>query len=360
MTALSDYRLLGKSGLRVSPLSLGTMTFGDDWGWGAGKEESRRQFDIYADKGGNFIDSANSYTGGSSEKLVGEFIAADRDYWVVATKYTNGSNAPNNPNAGGNHRKNLMNSLDASLQRLNTDYIDLYYVHAWEFRTSPEEVMRALDDAVRQGKILYIGISNAPAWKIAQCNVLAELRGWSAFISLEMQYSLVEHTADRELLPMCRELGIGTTAWSPLAFGLLSGKYGSGDLQTEDPDNARLSMMKGMGIWTEKNLKIADEVVRIAKEIGQSPAQVALNWVCARPGLTSPIVGARTCEQLQDNLGALAFTLNDEHMAALNDASDIVMGYPHDQLKTAAGTVDGELSISPPGFQVLQSAEYNS
>ncbi len=347
MSAIDHYVLLGKSGLRVSPLSLGAMTFGDDWGWGADKEESKRQFDAYAELGGNFIDSANVYTNGSSEKLVGEFIASDRDYWVVATKYTNSMLSPKNPNAGGNHRKNLMTSLEDSLKRLNTDYIDLYYVHAWEFRTGPEEVMRALDDAVRMGKVLYIGVSNATAWKIAQCNVMAELRGWSQFVALQLQYSLVEHTSDRELLPMCRELGIGTTPWSPLAFGLLSGKYSSKDLDTDDPENFRLKSMKGMGLWTEKNLRIADEVNRIAGEIGRSSAQVALNWVSAQPGITSPILGARTTEQLKDNLGALDFSLDDEHMNALNKVSKIHLGYPQGLIEGYAAVVDGEANITP-------------
>ena len=346
MPALNDYRLLGKSGLRVSPLSLGAMTFGEDWGWGADKDESKKQFDMFAEKGGNFIDTANAYTMGSSEKLVGEFIASDRDYWVVATKYSLGMNSPHNPNAGGNHRKNLMNSLEGSLKRLNTDYIDLYYVHGWEFRTSPEEVMRALDDAVRSGKVLYLGVSNTPAWTIAQCNVLAELKGWSEFVALQMQYSLIEHTSDNELLPMCRALGIGTTPWSPLAFGLLSGKYSSKDLNTDDKTNARLQMMKDMGIWTEKNLQVADAVIRIAGEIGQSPAQVALNWVCVQPDITSPILGARTSAQLKDNLGALDFELEDEHLAALNEVSKIELVYPYSALSAGAG-IDGELSIEP-------------
>ena len=353
MTALNDYRLLGRSGLRVSPLSLGTMTFGEDWGWGAGRDECRKMFDSYAEKGGNFLDSANVYTGGTSESIIGEFIRSDRDYWVVATKYTIGANTPSNPNGCGNHRKNLMNSLEASLRRLGTDYIDLYYVHSWEFRTRPDEVMRALDDAVRMGKILYAGVSNAPAWKIAQCNVMAELRGWSEFVSLQMQYSLVEHTSDRELMPMCRELGIGTTPWSPLAFGLLSGKYSSKDLDAGDKGSERLAMMKDSGLWTEANLKIADEVIRIAREIGRTPAQVALNWVCAQPGITSPIIGARTRAQLEDNLGALDFALDDGHMAALNEVSRITLGYPHLQSERAAAIVDCGMSISPPGHVVL-------
>ena len=250
----------------------------------------------------------------------------------------------------------MVRALEDSLKRLGTDYIDLYYVHAWEFRTQPEEVMRALDDVVRQGKVLYVGVSNAPAWKIVQCNVMAELKGWVPFAALQLEYSLAQRTAERELLPMCRELGIGTTPYSPLAFGLLSGKYSSKDLGTEgDGGNARLEMMKGMGKFTEQNLRIADEVIRVASEVGRSPAQVAINWVCSQPDVTSPIVGARTLQQLEDNLAALDFTLDDEHSSALDVASGITLGYPHDALLSPAAmsAVDGENSVSPPGFKVI-------
>ena len=356
MPALNDYRLLGKSGLRVSPLSLGAMTFGDDWGWGADHDESRRQFDAYANKGGNFIDSANVYTMGSSERLIGEFVQGNRDYWVIATKYTNSMIYPNDPNGGGNHRKNMMRSLEDSLNRLRTDYIDLYYVHAWEFRTQPEEVMRALDDVVRQGKVLYVGVSNAPAWKIAQCNVMADLKGWVPFAALQLEYSLAQRTAERELLPMCREFGIGTTPYSPLAFGLLSGKYAPKDVSAGgDGSNGRLEMIKGTGKFTDQNLRIAGEVKRIAAEVGKSPAQVAINWVCSQPDVTSTIVGARTLQQLEDNLAALDFTLDDEHSAALDAVSEITLGYPHDALLSpaAVSAVDGENSVSPPGFRVI-------
>ncbi len=357
MPSLSDYRLLGKSGLRVSPLSLGAMTFGEDWGWGADHDESARQFALYADKGGNFIDSANVYTLGSSEKLVGEFVRGNRDYWVIATKYTNSMLHPKDPNGGGNHRKNMVCSLEDSLKRLGTDYIDLYYVHAWEFRTQVQEVMRALDDVVRQGKVLYVGVSNAPAWKIAECNVMAEMRGWSPFVALQLNYSLVERAAERDLLPMCREFGIGTTTYSPLAFGLLSGKYSSKDLSAEgDQGNARIAMIKGMGRKArEKNLRIADEVIRIASEAGRTPAQVAINWLCSQPDVTSPIVGARTFEQLEDNLAALDFTLDEAHLSALDKVSRITLGYPHDALLSpaAGAAVDGENSVNPPGFKVI-------
>ena len=218
------YRLLGHSGLRVSELCLGTMTFGDDWGWGASPRESRRIFEAYTAAGGNFIDTADLYTNGTSEKLIGELVAGDRERLVLATKYTN--SAPGtDPNAAGNHRKNMVQSLEASLKRLKVDYIDIYWLHAWDFTTPVEEIMRAFDDLIRAGKILYIGVSDTPAWIVSRANTMAALRGWSRFIALQVEYSLVERTSERELIPMARALGMDITAWSPLASGLLTGKY---------------------------------------------------------------------------------------------------------------------------------------
>src|SRR5580765_4660474 len=224
---LKDYRLLGRSGLRVSPLCLGTMTFGEDWGWGAGKDDARRMLDAYADAGGNFIDTANLYTNGTSELFLGEFIGGHRESVVMATKYTNAAPGTD-PNAAGNQRKNRVQAVEASHERLRSDYIDLYWVHIWDQITPVEEVMRALDDLVRQGKILYVGISDAPAWWIAQANTLAQLRGWSSFVGLQIEYSLIERTVERELIPMAQALNVGVTAWSPLAGGILSGKYTKG------------------------------------------------------------------------------------------------------------------------------------
>src|ERR671930_520024 len=218
------YYLLGKSGLRVSEICIGAMTFGEEWGWGASKQDSRRVFDAYVDAGGNFIDTANNYTGGTSEKHVGEFIASDRNRFVLATKYTSNTRR-GDPNAGGNHRKNMVQSLEASLKRLNTAYIDLYWVHAWDPMTPIEEMMRALDDMIRAGKILYAGISDAPAWIVSQANTLANLRGWNEFIAIQIEYSLIERTSERELLPMANALDLGVTAWSPLGGGVLTGKY---------------------------------------------------------------------------------------------------------------------------------------
>src|SRR5919197_2103328 len=222
---MMKYYLLGKSGLRVSEICFGAMTFGEEWGWGTSKEESRKVFNEYIDAGSNFIDTANNYTGGTSEKYIGEFIASDdRDRFVLATKYTSNTRR-GDPNAGGNHRKNMVQSLEASLQRLNTDYIDLYWVHAWDPMTPIEEMMRALDDMIRAGKILYAGISDAPAWIVSQANTLANLRGWNEFIAIQIEYSLIERTSERELLPMANALDLGVTAWSPLGGGVLTGKY---------------------------------------------------------------------------------------------------------------------------------------
>ncbi|HEY1271934.1 MAG TPA: aldo/keto reductase, partial [Terriglobales bacterium] len=221
-----NYQLLGNSGLRVSEISLGTMTFGEDWGWGTGKDEVRKIYDTYRTAGGNFIDTANIYTNGTSEVMVGELIQSHRPEVVLATKYSNAASG-NDPNAAGNQRKSMFQAVEASLRRLKTDYIDLYWLHIWDKITPVDEVMRAFDDLVRQGKVLYAGVSDAPAWWIAQANTLADLRGWSRFVGLQIEYSLVERTVERELLPMAKAFKIGVTAWSPLAGGLLSGKYHS-------------------------------------------------------------------------------------------------------------------------------------
>ena len=316
------YKLFGKSGLRVSELALGTMTFGEDWGWGASKEESKKIFDAFAEAGGNFIDTANRYTNGTSEKFVGEFIASERGHFVLATKYSLFTRH-GDPNAAGNQRKNMVQSLEASLKRLNTDYIDLYWVHAWDFMTPVEEVMRALDDMVRAGKILYVGISDTPAWIVSRANMLAELRGWTPFVGLQIRYSLIDRAVERDLLPMARTLDIAVTPWGALGTGILSGKYnregGSGRVSTWGPIDP-------------KKLAIAEEVIKIAAEIGRTPSQVALNWVRQQPGVIIPIVGAKTLPQVQDNLACLDFKLSDEHLQHLSDVSKIELGFPHDFL----------------------------
>ncbi len=318
------YKLFGKSGLRVSELSLGTMTFGPDWGWGADKEECRKIFDAYAEAGGNFIDTANRYTEGTAEKYTGEFIAADRDHFVLATKYTLFTRR-NDPNFTGNHRKNMVQALEASLRRLNTEYIDLYWVHAWDFMTPVEEVMRALDDMVRAGKILYVGISDTPAWVIAQANTLADWRGWSRFVGLQLQYSLVERNIEREHLPMARALDLAVTAWGVLGSGVLSGKYNR-------PDGGEKGRAALWGQIADRNLAIAEETVKVAAEVGHSPSQVALNWVRQQPGVVIPLIGARTVAQVQDNLACLDFSLSPEQLNRLNEISQIEPGFPYDFL----------------------------
>jgi len=333
--ALDRYRLLGRSGLRVSPLALGAMTFGTDWGWGADPAESRRVFDAYVARGGNFIDTANQYTAGTSERLVGEFAAEQRDRLVIATKYTLATR-PGDPNSGGNHRKSMVRSVETSLSRLRTDYIDLLYLHIWDGTTPVEEVMRALDDLVRAGKILYAGISDTPAWQVARMQTLADLRGWAPLIALQIEYSLLERTVERDLIPAARALGLGVIPWSPLGSGVLTGKYTRADLAASaahaSPVGTRKDIAAANGALTERGLAIADVVKQVAHEIDRSPAQVAIAWTLRAPGVTAPILGARTVAQLEDNLGALDVQLGAEHMARLEAASAIELGFPHHML----------------------------
>lgn len=319
------YKLLGNSGLRVSELCLGAMTFGEEYNWGASREESKKVFDSYAEAGGNFIDTANFYTSGTSEKFVGEFVGSERGRFVIATKYTM-STHPGDPNAGGNQRKNLVQSLEESLQRLNTDYIDLLWVHAWDPLTPLEETMRALDDIVRSGKALYVGISNAPAWVIAQANTMAELKSWTQFIGLQIEHSLVERTVERELLPMAKALNIGVTAWSPLAGGLLTGKYTT---DTSESESGRLKSQKSQKL-SEGNLGIARTLDEVAREIGCTAGQAGLTWVRAK-GII-PIFGARTAAQAEENLACLKVSLSDEQLNRLDEVSRIELGFPHDFL----------------------------
>src|ERR1700686_3866239 len=319
------YRLFGNSGLRVSEASLGTMTFGEDWGWGAPKDESRKIYDAYRAAGGNFIDTANMYTNGSSENLVGEFIHDHRQSAVLATKYSNAM-AGNDPNAAGNHRKSMVQALEASLRRLKTDYIDLYWLHIWDQMTPVEEVMRAFDDLVRQGKVLYVGVSNAPAWLIAQANTLAELRGWTRFIGLQIEYSLVERTVERELLPMAKALGLGVVAWSPLAGGVLSGKYhGEGKA-----DGGRMSNEGKKEFLPEeqRTARIISAVKSVSEQVGRSMAQVALAWLRHQTVPVIPIIGARKVSQLQDNLASLDLELSAEQLKSLDGASRIEFEFP--------------------------------
>lgn len=336
-TSLKSYRLLGRSGLRVSPLSLGAMTFGTDWGWGSDEADTRRIFDTYVDRGGNFIDTANQYTGGTSERFLGQCAQGRRDSLVIATKYSL-SMRPGDPNSGGNHRKNMVRSVEDSLKRLNTDYIDLFYLHMWDFTTSVEEIMRAMDDLVRSGKIVYAGMSDVPAWQVSRMQTIADLRGWSPLVALQIEYSLIERTVERDLIPMAQELGMGVIPWSPLGSGVLSGKYSRADLPgvenvTSQASGSRRDIAIATAALTERGLSIAEEVKAVAKELGVTPAQVAIAWTLCNPGVTSPIVGARTLEQLESNLGALDVVLEDAHLARLNAVSAVNLGFPHDLLQ---------------------------
>lgn len=329
------YKLLGNSGLRVSELCLGTMAFGEDWGWGASKDESGRIVDAFAEAGGNFIDTADNYTNGTSERYVGELISSDRDRWVLATKYTL-SRDPSDPNGAGNHRKSLVRALDASLERLGTDYVDLLWVHIWDFVTPVEEVMRALDDQVRAGKVLYLGISDTPAWIVARANTLAEQRGWTPFVALQGQYSLVERTVERDLAPMCEALDLALTAWSPLGMGVLTGKYRAGGEAPTEDDRLGHASMQGNAFLTERNLRIAETVSGVADEAGATPAQVALSWLRHRPGVVIPIVGARREAQIRDSLGALNVELDDDQLARLDQESKVDLGFPHEFIDSVA------------------------
>jgi len=303
------------------------MTFGEDWGWGSSKGEARKVYEAYREAGGNFLDTANIYTNGSSERYVGEFIKDHRESIVLATKYSNAMPGKD-PNAAGNQRKNVVQAVEASLKRLQTPYIDLYWVHIWDGLTPVEEVMRALDDLVRQGKVLYVGISDAPAWWVAQANTLAQLRGWSPFVGLQVEYSLIERTPERELMPMAQALNIGFTAWSPLAGGVLTGKYhGHGS-----SEQARLSsdMLKDFRPEQQRADPIVAAVKQVSDQVGRSMAQVALAWLRYRAVPVIPILGARKLTQLQDNLASFDLALTPEQINSLHAASRIDLGFPQE------------------------------
>ena len=329
------YKLLGRSGLRVSRFCLGTMTFGDNWGWGADAAESRRMFDCFVDQGGNFVDTSNLYTFGDAERILGDIVTPDKRHSVVlGSKYTDAAPGTD-PNKAGNHRKNMIQTVEGCLSRLNTDYLDILYVHTWDFTCRPDEVMRALDDLVRQGKILYTGISDAPAWVIARCNELAEQKGWSPFVVNQIEYSLIERTSDREQLPMCRALDIGAVAWSPLAGGVLTGKY----TRASEANSLRRMDAIEYKALSERNLAIAREVDAIADELECSSAQVALAWVDQQGVI--PILGGRNAQQILNNIAYLDVTLLPQHTARLEACSQIELGFPHDFFASAKGFVFG-------------------
>jgi aryl-alcohol dehydrogenase-like predicted oxidoreductase len=323
------YTLFGRTGLRVSELCLGTMTFGEDWGWGAPKETCARVFELFAEAGGNFIDTANNYTGGTAESIVGELLGSERDTFVVASKYTL-QTRPGDQNAVGNQRKNLVAALEDSLRRLRTDYVDVYFVHARDTFTPVEEVMRGLDDQVRAGKVHYVAVSDWPAWEIARATTLAELRGWSPFAGLELPYSLLERSPERELLPMAQALDLAVAAFSPLSHGLLTGKY------LADADGGPASEGRAAGRarhLDERTERIVREVVAVARELGATASQVALAWIRSRPGVVIPIVGVTSEEQMRDNLGCLDVELSPEHVRRLDEVSAIDLGFAYGFLR---------------------------
>jgi aryl-alcohol dehydrogenase-like predicted oxidoreductase len=318
------YKLLGRSGLRVSEVALGTMTFGDAWGWGASKEESRRILDAFLDAGGNFVDTASNYTDGQSEELLGGFLKDVRDRIVLATKYTLTADR-DDPNAGGNSRKSMVRALEGSLRRLDTDYVDLLWLHMWDGMTPVEEVVRGLDDLVSAGKVLYVGLSDTPSWVVSQAVTVADLRGWSRVVAVQAPYSLADRDVERELLPMARSLELAFTPWGMLEGGALTGKY--------LPDSGSGEPRRYAGVGERVN-EIAREVSAVADQVGATPAQVAIAWIRAQPWLTMPIVGARSEAQLRDNLGALDVELDEEHVDRLSAASGFDVGFPRSFLES--------------------------
>ncbi|NGY03966.1 aldo/keto reductase [Solimonas terrae] len=337
---LDHYRLLGRSGLRVSPLALGTMTFGVEQGWGTSEADAERMVNLYAEHGGNSIDTANFYANGASERVLGKLLAGRRQQFVIASKYSL-TMRPGDPNASGNHRKNMLQSVDDSLRRLGTDHLDLLYLHVWDSRTPVDEILRAFDDLVRAGKIAYIGLSDTPAWQASRMQAIAELRGWTPFAALQIPYNLTERTVERELMPMAREMGLGVLPWSPLAGGVLSGKYQQSDLaqpkgEAQPRFDSRQQINLATGRLSERNLAIATVAAEVAGELGCTTAQVALAWTLLNPAVTSPILGVRTLAQLQDNLGALAVRFSDAQIARLDAVSRIELGFPHDFLASEA------------------------
>ncbi|WP_426755199.1 aldo/keto reductase [Myxococcus sp. Y35] len=324
--SLAQYHLLGRSGLRVSPLCLGTMTFGTEWGWGVPEEASHRMLARYLEAGGNFLDTADGYTNGSSEQIIGEYFArhGGRDRAVIATKFTI-SASPGDPNSGGNGRKNIYRALEGSLRRLKTDYVDLYWLHAWDGLTPVEEVMRTLTDLVREGKVRYLGLSDVPAWYFARAQTLAERDGWEPISALQLEYSLVERNIEREHIPAALALGAAVTPWAPLAAGLLTGKYTREGVLAKG--EGRLPSIQTGGhpanekLFTARNWDIVDVLVDVARQLDRPPAQVALAWVTRRPGVGSTIIGATRVEQLEANLHALDVQIPPELAARLEAAS---------------------------------------
>ena len=354
---LERYVTIGHSGLRVSPLCLGAMTFGKEWGWGSEPAEAARILDAYVDRGGNFIDTANGYTKGHSEAIIGEHLAHDRkkrDRVVIATKFVTNLFL-GDPNGGGSNRKAVIAQCDESLRRLRTDYIDLYWLHAWDRTTPIEETLRALDTLVQQGKVRYLGFSDTPAWKVAQAQTLALLRGWSPLIALQIEYSLLQRTVEGELIPMAQELGLGVTPWGPLRGGALSGKYKRADKgKHEAGRGARVT-----SFLDDRTFDLLDLMEKIAGELATTVPRVALAWVQGRAGVASTIIGARTMEQLDDNIGALDVKLTADHVALLDNATTPTLPFPVDMLSMVPAFAFGGTTINGQASTAWAQAPQN-
>ena len=349
--SMDHYVTLGRSGLRVSPFCLGAMTFGEDWGWGCTVAEAEAMLTRFIELGGNFVDTANAYTKGHSERIIGDYVRrrGRRDQLVIATKFF-ANLFPSDPNAGGASRKSVMAACDESLRRLQTDYIDLYWMHLWDRFTPIDETLRALDDLVTAGKVRYIGFSDTPAWKVAQAQVTAGFRGWAPLVALQIEYSLLERTVEGELIPMAQELGLGVAPWSPLRGGVLTGKYTRENLTDAQPGRGE----RVTAFLTDQTFVIIDELVRVAAELDTTPAAVALAWVQRKPGVDSTIIGARTMAQLEANLAGVVVRLDDVQAAALDRVSTPTHSFPTPFLQMAptimhaGATVDGEPSTVWP------------
>jgi aryl-alcohol dehydrogenase-like predicted oxidoreductase len=357
--SLDHYVTLGRSGLRVSPLCLGAMTFGEDLGWGSSVEESQSIIDRFVELGGNFIDTANFYTKSHSEKIIGDHVGrhpARRDRLVIATKFS-GNLYPGDPNGGGSGRKSIVSQCENSLRRLQTDYIDLYWLHNWDMHTPIDETMAALEDLVRAGKLRYIGVSDTPAWKVAEANVTARFRGWSSFIGLQIEYSLLERTVEQELVPMALELGLGITPWSPLKSGALSGKYTRANAGKVQGDR-KMFLDPFLG---ESTYVVVDELEKIAKAHDTTVARVALSWVQSQPGVTSTIIGARRLAQLEDNVQALGVTLTKPELARLDELTKPKLNFPQSMFPHFPSIHNGGTTVNgvygaPSGF-VMEKGE---
>jgi aryl-alcohol dehydrogenase-like predicted oxidoreductase len=343
---LNHYVTLGRSGLRVSPFCLGTMTFGKEWGWGSDVETSNTVIQTFLEAGGNFLDTANMYTKGHSEVVIGEYFkdgpgTGKRDRAVIATKFL-GNMYPGDPNGGGASRKTIYESCEQSLRRLKTDYIDLYWMHFHDAHTPIDETMRALDDLVRAGKVRYIGFSDTPAWIVAQAQTMAMFKGWSPLIALQIEYSLLERTVEHDLMPMAREMGLGVTPWSPIKGGILSGKY----TRENTPKEGEGRYKEDSRYLTERTYKIVDALIEIGRAHNASAAQVAFKWVQDRPGVASSIIGARKLDQLEDNLKALDLELTQEETSRLDDLSAPDPIFPHSFLANVRNGIQGGTTVN--------------